>query len=279
MLIYFRIFIFTHKYDIILRLMKKVKIKEKTMSILKTLLFASVVATSYFIEGIIGFGGTIIAIPLASGIAGIKLTVPVLTLVVFFASIVIALRDFKHIDKREFIKITLLMVIGLPIGMYLFKHLPERPLKLFLSIFMIVIAIKGLVKGLKDKNNKDIEKPTVKGKGWISNLSIFVGGIVHGAFTCGGPFVVVYATNNIKDKSAFRATLCALWAILNGIMLIINFIAGDITREVLTLSLWTMPLVVLAIIISNIVHKKLEGQNFTNFVYLALFVSGVLMAL
>lgn len=249
------------------------------MSILKTLLFASVVATSYFIEGIIGFGGTIIAIPLASGIAGIKLTVPVLTLVVFFASIVIALRDFKHIDKREFIKITLLMVIGLPIGMYLFKHLPERPLKLFLSIFMIVIAIKGLVKGLKDKNNKDIEKPTVKGKGWISNLSIFVGGIVHGAFTCGGPFVVVYATNNIKDKSAFRATLCALWAILNGIMLIINFIAGDITREVLTLSLWTMPLVVLAIIISNIVHKKLEGQNFTNFVYLALFVSGVLMAL
>lgn len=249
------------------------------MSILKTLLFAAVVATSYFIEGIIGFGGTIIAIPLASGIAGIKLTVPVLTLVVFFASIVIALRDFKYIDKREFSKITLLMVIGLPIGMYLFKHLPERPLKLFLSIFMIVIAIKGLVRGKNDKNNKDRKEKFAKGKGWLSNLSIFIGGIVHGAFTCGGPFVVVYATNTIKDKSAFRATLCALWAVLNGIMLIINFIAGDITIGVMTLSIWTMPFVVLAIIISNIVHKKLEGQNFTNFVYLALFISGILMAL
>lgn len=249
------------------------------MSVYKSLLFAAVVATAYFIEGIIGFGGTIIAIPLASGIAGIKLTVPVLTLVVFFASLVIALRDFKHIDKREFSKITLLMVIGLPIGMYLFKSLPERPLKLFLSIFMIVIAIKGLVKAGKDKNTRVIEKTSTKGRNWISNLSIFIGGIVHGAFTCGGPFVVVYATNNIKDKSAFRATLCALWAVLNGIMLIINFIAGDITREVITLSLWTMPLVILAIIISNIVHKRLEGQNFTKFVYLALFASGVLMIL
>ena len=69
--------------------------------------FSVVVMCAYFIEGLIGFGGTIMALPIASAIAGLKVTVPVMTIVVLIASIVIAVRDFKHINKKEFIKIIL----------------------------------------------------------------------------------------------------------------------------------------------------------------------------
>lgn len=290
------------------------------MSILSTMLFAIVIMMSYFIEGMIGFGGTIVALPLASEIAGLKLAVPVLTIVVFLASVVIAVRDFKYLDKKQFAKISILMILGLPIGTWLFATLPERPLKLALSVFMIVIAIKGLIgiakerksecKDEKNSNlcsaseedlvdrigndmalNSDIcndlkaesasDNKNIKGKasGLLSSLIIFIGGIVHGAFSCGGPFVVVYATKNIKDKSSFRATLCTLWALLNAIMIGIKTFNGEITGEVIKLSAWTMPFVIVAIIISNIAHKKLKGDSFTTFVYIALFVSGILMAL
>lgn len=291
------------------------------MSTLSTILFSTVIMLAYFIEGMIGFGGTIIALPLASQIAGIKITVPVLTIVVFLASVVIAIRDFKYLDRKEFIKIAFLMVLGLPIGTWLFASLPERPLKLTLSVFMIVIAIKGLVgvykdkKGLKENQDLNLEEdeelqvesiidsigesiaensgiadvdsdniPLVaneksKQNKWLSNLTIFAGGIVHGAFSCGGPFVVVYATNNIKEKSSFRATLCTLWALLNAIMIGIKSFNGEITAEVIRLSAWTMPFVIVAIIVSNIAHKKLKGDSFTTFVYIALFISGILMAL
>lgn len=290
------------------------------MSTFSTILFATVIMMSYFIEGMIGFGGTIIALPLASQIAGIKMAVPVLTIVVFLASVVIAIRDFKFLDRKEFVKISLLMIVGLPIGTWLFSSLPEKPLKLTLSVFMIVIAIKGIMSILKEKKQQDIHKssqvkedevqldsiidsigdsiaenssivdidndsiPLIKEEKnktnkWLSNLTIFVGGIVHGAFSCGGPFVVVYATNNIKNKSSFRATLCTLWALLNAIMIVIKSVNGEITSEVIRLSMWTMPFVVVAIIVSNIAHKKLKGDSFTTFVYIALFVSGILMAL
>lgn len=287
------------------------------MSTLSTILFAIVIMMSYFIEGMIGFGGTIVALPLASQIAGIKLAVPVLTIVVFLASVVIAIRDFKYLDKKQFIKIAFLMILGLPIGTWLFASLPERPLKLALSVFMIIIALKGLIGISNEKKSKssadvsvDLEEPSMaddigdsiaenssiwdntvdglelqevnegsEGSSWLSNLTIFLGGIVHGAFSCGGPFVVVYATNNIKDKSSFRATLCTLWALLNAIMIGIKSFNGEITREVIRLSAWTMPFVVVAIIVSNIAHKRLKGESFTTFVYIALFVSGILMAL
>ena len=168
------------------------------------------------------------------------------------------------------------MVLGLPIGMWLFSTLPERPLKIALGIFMIAVAIKGLYEGIRKKEAKE-DKAKSKYVGIIHNIVLFLGGIVHGAFTCGGPFVVVYATANIKDKSSFRATLCALWATLNAIMLSINVFRGEITSGIVKVSLITMIFVTVAIIVSNIVHKKINGDSFTKFVYIALFISGILM--
>lgn len=263
------------------------------MGINQIILFAIIVMCAYFIEGLIGFGGTIMALPLASAVIGLKLTVPVMTVVVLIASIVIAVRDYKYIDVKQFVKITFLMILGLPIGMWLFKFLPERPLKILLGVFMVGVAIKGLyevfikskVKAKKCKDNslneyavdENNEGKTSKGLMILEDIILFLGGIIHGAFTCGGPFVVVYATKNIRDKSSFRATLCALWATLNAIMLSINIFNGEINAEIMSISIITMLFVVIAIVVSNIVHKKINSDSFTKFVYIALFISGFLM--
>ncbi|EPZ58690.1 sulfite exporter TauE/SafE family protein [[Clostridium] sordellii ATCC 9714] len=97
------------------------------MGVGQILLFVIIVMVAYIIEGVIGFGGTIIAIPLASAIVGLKPTVPVLTIVVLIASTIIAIKDIKFINKKEFLKITTLMMVGLPIGMWLFESIPEKP--------------------------------------------------------------------------------------------------------------------------------------------------------
>lgn len=73
------------------------------------LAFAIVIMLAYLIEGIIGFGGTIIALPVEGMLVGLKSAVPALTIVVFFASVVIAARDFRHIDRGQYLKIALIM--------------------------------------------------------------------------------------------------------------------------------------------------------------------------
>lgn len=263
------------------------------MGVGQILLFAIIVMGAYIIEGVIGFGGTIIAIPLASAIVGLKPTVPVLTIVVLIASAIIAIRDIKFINKKEFLKITTLMMVGLPISMWLFESIPEKPLKIALGIFMVIIGIKGLYEEKRKSNdlgeivveieknlNKDcisIEETTSKRLNIFQNFTIFCGGVLHGAFTCGGPFIVVYATKNIKDKTSFRATLCALWASLNLVMVGIDIYTNEITKDIIKLSFITMIFVFIAIIVSNIIHKKINSDSFTTFVYIALIVSGILM--
>ena len=68
-------------------------------------------------------------------------------------------------NKKQFIKITALMILGLPIGMWLFDVIPERPLKVALGIFMIYVGIKGLYDSKKNKTStKEIEivRPSVE---------------------------------------------------------------------------------------------------------------------
>ncbi|WGX77100.1 hypothetical protein QJS64_09060 [Paraclostridium bifermentans] len=93
-----------------------------------------------------------------------------------------------------------------------------------------------------------------------------------------GPFIVVYATNNIKDKTSFRATLCGLWATLNGIMLCMDIYTKELNIGIISISFVTMIFVIFAIITSNIIHKKINSESFSKFVYMALIISGILMA-
>ena len=247
------------------------------------LAFAIVIMLAYLIEGIIGFGGTIIALPVEGMLVGLKAAVPALTVVVFFASVVIAARDFHHIDRRQYLKIALIMAIGLLPGMWLFASIPERPLKLILGLFMIVVGITGLKETVYDRRQIRLGRREAGVKrampGWIGNTLLALGGIIHGAFASGGPFVVVYATEAIPGKSRFRATLCALWATLNGIMIIFYAISGELTGEVIALSAWSLPFVGVAIVLSNMIHHRVNGEIFSVFVYVALTVAGMIMTL
>lgn len=245
------------------------------MEISTIILFASIVMSTYLIEGIIGFGGTLLALPLISNVVSMKTSVDVLVIVVLFASTWVSIRDRKYIDLSALKHILLFMFPGLPIGMWLFTALPEKPLKVALGIFMIFVGFKGLYVLFK-------KRPSSKGPApskLLMSLSLFLGGVIHGAFTCGGPFVVIYAKQNIPDKTRFRATLCTLWAILNAIMLVISLLGHQISQETVILSIWTLPFMVVALWLANLLHHKIKAEVFTHIVNVALIGSGILMIL
>lgn len=250
------------------------------MKLITLILFAMIVMSTYLIEGIIGFGGTLLALPLVSNVVGMKTAVDVLVIVVLFASAWVSIRDRNYIDLKVLKWILIFMLPGLPVGMWLFAVLPEKPLKIALGIFMIFVGIKGLYTAFKfsKASSRPSKKDSLLAK-WLMPLSLFLGGIIHGAFTCGGPFVVIYAKKHITHKTSFRATLCALWTLLNGIMLTMSFLRHDLSQEIILLSIWTLPFMVFAIWLANLLHHKLRAEIFTHIVNAALIGSGILMML
>lgn len=244
---------------------------EFTLTII--ILFGVVVLCTHFLEAITGFGCTVLALPFCILLVGTKVAVPILTIVAWILAIYVMIIDYKHIVMKEFLRILLYVGLGFPIGMYLFDHLPEHQLKIFLAIFMIIVSIRGLfVCFSKNIKSFNINKH-------VLSVVLFLGGIIHGAFSSGGPFVVIYATKALPKKSNFRATLCTLWATLNTIIIVKYFIKGNIfsTPGFTKLLLGVIPFLIVGMILGNKAHNKVDEVLFTRMVYGVLLVSGFIM--
>jgi uncharacterized membrane protein YfcA len=239
------------------------------------ILFGIVVLCTHFLEGITGFGCTVLALPFCILLVGTKVAVPILTILAWILAIYVIIIDYKNIVKKEFLRILLYVGLGFPIGMYLFDHLPEHQLKMFLAVFMILVSIRGLALSFS-KNSKSLNINK-----YLLNIVLFLGGIIHGAFSSGGPFVVIYATKALPKKSNFRATLCALWATLNTITIAKYFIKGNVfsTPGFTKLLLGVIPFLFVGMLLGNKAHNKVDETLFTKMVYGVLLVSGSIMLL
>lgn len=236
------------------------------------LLFGVIVFCTHFLEGITGLGATVLALPFGILLFGIDTAIPVLIILAIVLSLYILTRAYKDIQWKEYRKITLIVAAGIPLGIWMFTALSEELLKKVLALFMITVALRGL---LMPRLNKAI-KPLKEG---ISRFILFLGGCIHGAFSSGGPLVIVYATQALPNKSHFRSTLSLLWVTLNAIMLVQFAARGMITSEVGWTTLWIMPFLVVGGLLGNWAHYKVNEAVFTKLVYTILLGSGFVMLL
>lgn len=233
--------------------------------------FGMVVLITHFLEGITGFGCTVLALPFAIALLGIKVAVPTLAILGLLLCLYIVIIARNDIVWKEYFTIAIFVGLGLPIGIWLFGNVNESILKTILALFMVIVSIRGLYTSFH-KSTKIIPVPS-----FILKLLLFLGGCIHGAFSSGGPLVIIYATRAFHDKNHFRATLCMLWVTLNSILVVQYGLNGIITKNVLTTLLISLPFLAAGAVLGNWAHHKIKSTFFTKLVYGVLFLSGIFM--
>ena len=239
------------------------------------ILFGLIVFVTHFIQGVTGFGCAILAMPFCILLVGIGVARPVLTVLALILDVCLLVRSWKQVDWHQYLHILLFVLPGLPVGMIAYDVLPGTILQRVLAAFMVVVGVQGLVAQTRSRKAASPHAWPA----WFLNVLLFVGGAIQGAFTSGGPPVIIYATQNIKDKGAFRATLVAIWTTLN------VFIIGDIiARQELAglagrLVLSSLPFLALGGLLGDLAHRRISGEAFTQLIYAVLLVSAVFMVL
>ena len=234
------------------------------------LLLGFVVLLTHFLEGITGFGCTVLALPFAIMLVGTKQAVPELLFVALLLAIIIVAIDRKHIVWKEFFKILLFVALGLPFGIFSFGYFDENVLRWILGVFMVVVAIRGLLSFVMALDETHLPK-------WVLNLLLVGGGFIHGVFSSGGPLVVIYARQALPDKTRFRATISMLWLTLNTVMLAQGVISGRMTAEIWEIIAICLPFLLVGAIGGNWAHRHIKDRYFSQIVYSVLLVSGLFM--
>ena len=230
------------------------------------ILFLITVFLTNIIQMITGFAGTMLAMPVSMILIGVDEAKAILNILGFLASIWIVLKNFRYVNKREFLKITSIMLIGIFAGVEIFDSLRVDSLLKIYAVIIIAIALKSM-----------LIKKKLKFPEYMMLIIVVLAGVIHGMFISGGSLLVIYAAKKFDDKSEFRATLSAVWIVLNLYLMILHINQGLMSTEVFRLTLYSVIPLFGGIAIGNVIHKKLNQQTFLNITYVLLLASGLLL--
>jgi len=230
-----------------------------------------IVFLSNVVESVAGFGATILALTLGARFFPIEELIPILVPLNVLLSAYIVLtyrRDINwHLLKTRILPFTL---IGMPIGIWIFRMAPGASLKLAFGVIVVSLGVFELVRGLQTQRTEPKPLGILGSAGFL-----IAGGIMQGLYASGGPFVVYYFSRTVKEKAAFRTTLSFLWLVLN-ILLIFSLVQGaQINSYTLQFSLYLLPFVLAGIFVGTRVHSWVSERQFKLAVYALLALAGL----
>lgn len=173
----------------------------------------------FFVQGTTGFGCTVIAASVTNGVLGTAIGVPYGTIITLPFLYYLGIKSRKDVSWKDLLKIVIGCAPGILIGNMLFSSISPQTAKIGIGAMIIVIATMNIHKHIvKPLIMKCVEEENIEdtlAKKIFRYGCLLLGGIVHGAFTIGGPLITVYTLEAVKDKKKFRNTMTWLWCILN----------------------------------------------------------------
>jgi uncharacterized membrane protein YfcA len=246
----------------------------------KILLVGMIVFITHTLEGITGFGCTVLALPFIAMLIGIKAAVPILAVLAWILAFYIILMSWKDIVWKEYLFILICVGMGLPVGILLFNFLPEIALKSVLAVLMTGVGIHGLAKHYSRTDNElPLNSVFAAKKSLLMRTILFLGGVTHGAFVSGGPFVVIYATKALPNKSLFRVSLCLLWLTVNTVWIVQFTLTNSPswTPDIGKMLLGALPFLITGMIFGDYLHKYISERLFRLIVYGVLTFAGLIL--
>lgn len=229
-------------------------------------LFLAAFFFAYTVQAITGFAGNIFAMPVGATLLGLSPTVSILNAMGFFACGLLAVLNIKHVNWREFGKIIAVMIVFMVVGIWLDTLMP---LHVLLKIYGAVIVFIG-AKNLIFTRQKFLPE-------WALWIILALAGLIQGMFVSGGALLVIYAVQKLTDKDQFRATLSAVWSILNLLYAGAQLYQGHFTHEVWVMVLCCVPLIVLATVVGGKLAKRISQERFLKLTYVLLLVIGTVL--
>lgn len=203
------------------------------------MLFLLVTALGSYVQAVTGFamGMIIIAVLVGGGLLAVPLITAVVSLLAL-VNVAMALRGHgHHLHRGLFGWVAAGMLPAITIGVWLLGRLDTRAtwlLELLLGLFIVAGSLSML---LRPRLRQTVSAP------WARLIAGFSGGLVGGMFAASGPVMGWFTYRQPLRVAEIRTTLLASFALTTSFRTVAVGISGGLTREVWTLFLVGVPVV------------------------------------
>ncbi|MBS1805044.1 MAG: sulfite exporter TauE/SafE family protein [Acidobacteria bacterium] len=226
-----------------------------------------IVFVATVIRSAFGFGEALIAVPLLAFFLPMRIAAPLAVLVSITIAAVVVVQDWRHIHLRSAGWLVFSTIFGIPVGLLLLTHAPERAIRAGLGVLILLFALFTLRGGVGAKLHKD-------SKVWMAVCG-FIAGVLGGAYGMNGPPLVIYGSLRGWTAQQFRATLQAYFLPASILGMAGYVSAGMWTRDVTRDFLFCLPVLLPAILLGRAINHRLSASAFSRYIYGGLALIGL----
>jgi len=231
---------------------------------------AAVLFVAALVRSALGFGDAVVAMPLLAMSLGVRTATPLVAFVGPTISLLILAREWRRVEFKAAARLVAATLLGIPFGIYGLARLPEAPLKIALGFIILAYGLFGLARPGARIGNERPRFPWIVG--WFA-------GVLGGAYNTNGPPVVAYGMLRGWAPGSFRATLQGYFLPTGLAVLAGHGLAGLWTGVVIRSYLWSLPAIVLGVVLGGLLNRRLTHAVFAKAVYISLAVMGAWMLL
>lgn len=232
--------------------------------VLNPLIYISI-ALGVFTQTVSGFGMALVAMPLLIQVIDDDSAATLVILVGMVVKLIMLLRYRNSLTIQLVWRLVAAAVIAIPIGVAIQSRVPGEIVQLILGIAVLFYAALNLLRP---------QLPAFEGTHWAYGFG-FLGGLLAGAFSVGGPPAVIYASGKRWPMAAFKSNLQA-YAIATGIVVIVTrWHNGDLTPEVWQMFIIALPAMAIAQWAAFKLDAYIDADRFRKIVLFLLIIVGL----
>jgi len=225
---------------------------------------AAGIFAGFYVQTVVGFAGSLVSLPILLLAMTLPDAIAYISIFYLCSSVGLIAKEWKNIDKRVILRITVATIIGIVIGVLVLRFSKPIILKRALGVFIILYVLYVATGRQKLKLNRT----GTAGFGVMA-------GFFSGLFSTGGPLYVICVENSTSSIKIFRATMIGIFGLVTLIRVPALAISGILNFSHLKTSLMVLPVFLLAQYMGKLTFKNINEALFKKSLLCLLCISAL----
>jgi uncharacterized membrane protein YfcA len=226
-------------------------------------LFCALIGFASLIQGILGFGSALVAVPLA------LIFLPKETVVCSMFMMGLTLNGFLSVRIRERISyrpvliLFLTSLLGMPLGVWILRAVPLETMQVFVGFLVVLFTILLHWGKLRLPQNAI-----------LTGVAGFFSGLLNTSTSMSGPPVLILLAGQGLPKDQFRRTLVSFFFVSGLVAALMLVVSGVMTPQRISYGVVAIPFAFLGGYVGDRLSTRLPERPFRALALAVLFVAG-----
>jgi uncharacterized membrane protein YfcA len=227
-----------------------------------------VLFTAAALQGLTGFGYSLLSLPLLAFFMPVRTAVPMLSLTSIFLNLLVFVRARRWARPVRILPLLAAGAVSIPAGVWVLNHGDQALMKSVIGI-LVILSASLYLSGFRIEVRRE----------WLAMIPVgILSGLMNGMTTFSGPPVILFLANQQVEKQVFRANLALYFLVLNLVAVPVFLGSGLLTSGTVAATAVRFPAVLAGALAGIGLAGRVDETGFRRTALVVLALLGLLVA-